>query len=168
MNKKQILGLLNYLYADLDNKKISNEKLMVWLDQFSDVPVELARKTAKYMYSTQKIYGVPKVSDFQLALDTVQAKLSGKATPAEAFGLVLKAVRRFGYYQQEKAIASLPRQIALTVKCIGWKEICTTTEIGVLRAQFERAYSQLSESSKAKQIISQIENSLDKKLIEGN
>ena len=61
-------------------------------------------------------------------------------TPEEAWGEVIKAIARYGYCGKPEFSSPL---IANAVECIGWRDMCMSENIGVERAHFMRAYSNL-------------------------
>jgi hypothetical protein len=66
-------------------------------------------------------------------------------TSSEAWGEVTRAIRNYGYYRGEEALASLSPTTAQVVRYMGWREICMSEDIGVIRGQFLRMYAQVAE-----------------------
>ena len=58
----------------------------------------------------------------------------------EAWGIVLRAVREYGYNNGREAMDSMPPVVAQTVRDMGWLELCMSENISVDRGQFRRAY----------------------------
>jgi len=61
----------------------------------------------------------------------------------EAWGLVRRAIARYGYPQGSEAVAWLEEQdpqAAETVRNLGWLQICHSEKEDVIRAQFREAY----------------------------
>lgn len=63
-----------------------------------------------------------------------------RLSAAEAWGEVICQVESIGYYG--KPVFSTPI-IEKAVKCVGWRNICMSENIGVERAHFMRAYESL-------------------------
>jgi len=62
-----------------------------------------------------------------------------RLSPAEAWGLVLAEVRRTGVHGRP----NLPGLVGRAVDIVGWREICTSEHVDVVRAQFCRVFEQL-------------------------
>lgn len=58
----------------------------------------------------------------------------------EAWGMVLSAMKKFGWSREHDALKALPDSVARCVKNIGWQEMCCSEDIGVLRGQFRAMY----------------------------
>ena len=58
----------------------------------------------------------------------------------DAWGMVLKAVRAYGYMQEAEALESLPEPCRSVVKIIGWQNICRSENIMAERAFFRDSY----------------------------
>lgn len=74
-------------------------------------------------------------------------------TAAEAWGNVTKAIRRFGWYREEEALASLNEKTRAAVKSMGWKSICESEEPEIVRSQFRKAYETMAARAKEQAMI---------------
>lgn len=72
---------------------------------------------------------------------------------AEAYGEVLKAVRVYGMYKESEAMASLTPLTKKVVEQIGYKDICTSTNLETIRAQFRMAYQIQAEEIKKNNLL---------------
>ena len=60
---------------------------------------------------------------------------------AEAWGLALKAVQRYGARRESEGLASLPEHVRRVVKFFGWRELClSTSSIDIVRGEFLKMY----------------------------
>lgn len=66
----------------------------------------------------------------------------------EAWGMVLQAIRKFGYNNESAALESLPQMVAETVKSMGWLELCMSENAAVDRGQFRKAYEARAQRKK--------------------
>jgi hypothetical protein len=62
---------------------------------------------------------------------------------AEAWGELMQAVHRHGYYHPEEGLAGLSPRARSVAEMIGWSEINLCEELGVMRGQFLRMYEQV-------------------------
>lgn len=113
------------LMAQLWEKKFKNYTL----DQVSNAIDNLTSKS-KYMPSISEILS-------EITLNTTpQLKLN----PYSEWENVLKAVRKYGTYGEEKALASLGEPTSTIVRQMGWYNICTSEAIEWKRKQFEEMF----------------------------
>ena len=58
----------------------------------------------------------------------------------DAWGMVLKAVRTYGYMREAEALESFPEPCRSVVKNIGWQNICQSENLVAERAFFRDSY----------------------------
>jgi len=110
----------------------------LWMKMLEDIPYEVAENALMKVMATNRFF--PTVAEIReaAALITTPELL----THAEAWSEVLKAVRKYGTYDYEKGMASLPDVVRQVVRMIGWREICLSEQPDVIRGQFRMAYEQ--------------------------
>jgi hypothetical protein len=101
-----------------------------------DLDVATAQKAAM-MHMSRSVYP-PTVADIRDAA----ARISGPQLmdAIEAWEQVTKAVKRYGYYREAEAMASMNEDVAQMTKRFGWSEICMNDNPDTLRAQFRMAW----------------------------
>lgn len=108
-----------------------------WYELVRDLPRELVAEAIK-SYAASHVFA-PSIAEIRAeALKAVNPALSIGAD--EAWGLVHKAISRFGYSRQRDALDSMPPPVARCVERFGWREICLSEEQDVVRGQFRRAF----------------------------
>lgn len=108
-----------------------------WHSMLEDEPAEMVAMALKKHAATNK--WAPAIAEI---LETI-GRIKYPETyidPDEAWGMVMHAVRKFGYYHPEEAFASLPSIVASTVRTYGWRDLCLSENLGVDRGQFRKAY----------------------------
>lgn len=65
-------------------------------------------------------------------------------TKSEAWELVMLLVTKHGTYSRPRVEDELTQSV---VNSIGWREICTSTNVDTIRAQFFRLYDELAEKT---------------------
>jgi len=135
IGKLMFLALANFPRLQ---EKDMGPTIALWEKMLSDIPYEVAEKALVKVLSTAKFF--PTVAEIREAASS----LVNPAIPsaAEAWGEVIQAIRRYGYYREEQALAHMSPATAQVVRWIGWKEICTCEEPDVIRGQFRRAYDE--------------------------
>jgi len=89
-----------------------------------------------------------------IALIRDKALNRGNITAGEAWAIVLSSVSSIGGYGTPRFEDDI---IARTVECVGWKDICRSTKIGIERAHFIKAFEQLkTRDSKNKVLLPEV------------
>jgi hypothetical protein len=131
----------------------------LWFSQLRDIPAEIAEKALNEWVRTQK--WSPSISDIRAAAaDQVSGEL---LSWSDAWQQVLTAVRRFGFYRQKEALASLDDLTLKTVQRIGFTAICNTDNPAVERANFRMIYEQLAQRHRRDQTAHSIALLMEKR-----
>lgn len=139
MTKADLSKIMSYLFADFD-AELRPEKLAVWWDQFQHIEARAGWAAARLLLA-RKSYGLPKAQDFAAALQRVMG--GGERCGCDAFELAYKAAGRFGRYQKEAGLASLPPLVAKAAALFGWEALCACESPDLERGQFTRIYESL-------------------------
>ncbi|MDD3655114.1 MAG: replicative helicase loader/inhibitor [Desulfotomaculaceae bacterium] len=140
MTKAEVAKLLAFITATYPNIEIRQGTVEAWHEMLGDLPYHSARVAVKKVLAEQEIPYLPAIGKIRVAV----AELTNPriASAAEAWGEVVQAIRRYGYYREKQALASLSPATAQVVKWLGWQELCTCEEVDVIRGQFRRAYDE--------------------------
>ena len=71
----------------------------------------------------------------------------------DAWGMVLKAVRTYGYMREAEALESFPEPCRTVVKNIGWQNICQSENPVAERAFFRDSYGAKSAARKKENVL---------------
>ena len=123
-----------------DPAKVANTA-EVWTMLLEDLPAQLVLVAVKKHCLTSRF--PPTIAEIREAA-TVTANPALQTTAAEAWGEVIQAIRRYGMYREEEALASFSEHTRTVVKTIGWKELCICEEPDVIRGQFRKAYETMA------------------------
>lgn len=135
---KQLVGLAAANFPALQDKDMRPTAIL-WQKMLEDIPYEVAEKAVLKVIATNRHF--PTVAEIRSAVAEIMQP-DGIA-PGEAWGLVLETVRRYGFYRQKEALASLPEDVATAVRHLGWQEICLSEQPEIVRAQFMKVYEQV-------------------------
>lgn len=111
---------------------------------FPDVAVAIKKLALESPYPPTVHEIVKRISELHLA---------NIPNEAEAYGEVLRAVRVYGMYKEEEALASLTPLTRKVTEQIGFKDICQTQNIDTIRAQFRMAYQTQAEEIKKNNLL---------------
>jgi hypothetical protein len=148
MTKSEIKVLIQWATANFPNMQERDMRptAALWEKMLADMPYEVAEKALMKVLATAKFF--PTVAEIRAA--AVEITQPAMPTAAEAWGEVVQAIRRYGYYQEADAMASLSPAVAQVVSFIGWRNICASDEPEIIRAQFRKAYE--TQSSREKEM----------------
>jgi hypothetical protein len=136
MTRAEFAAVMAYLAAGT-GKTISDEGMEVYFDLLGDLPLEILQLAAKRALLEGQYPVFPPAGTLRkLAVEVMRPVMSS----IEAWGLLLKAIRRFGYEKEHKALASLPEPVAQVAERMGWQCLCDSDAPDVIRAQFCKAF----------------------------
>jgi len=138
MTPEEVSRLLVLAVANFPNlqDKDMEPTAMLWQKMLSDMPYQLAENALVKVLATSKFF--PSVAEIREAAS--QLTQPAQMTAIDAWGEVLKAIRYYGFYREKEAMAFLPPEVANLVRKFGWREICTSEQPEVIRAQFRMAW----------------------------
>jgi hypothetical protein len=138
MNRKEIINLLGIATANFPNlqQKEMKPTAVLWEKALADISYEVAEKAVIKVLSTSKFF--PTIAEIREA--SVQITQPRTIDAIEAWGLIIQAIRKYGYYNEGNAIRSLPEEVAEMVRHFTWRELCLNENPDTLRAQFRMAW----------------------------
>lgn len=125
----------------------------LWYAMLGDLEYGPCEVAVKKLIATREF--PPKISEIR----SMYVQVVGERLPApgEAWELAAKAVQKYGPYQAEAGMASLPEIVRKAVESIGYMQLCTSDNITADRAHFFRVYGELcSRKAEEKQTPAQI------------
>ena len=171
MTKGEVAKLLAVLAASYPKFEVDDLKVQVWYEMLGDLDYAVASMAVKKIIMQNTF--PPAIAEVRKAA----AELTNpeNLTSSEAWGEVTRAIRNYGYYREGEALASMSPTTAQVVRYMGWREICMSEDIGVIRGQFLRMYEQIATREQEKQLLSptmqaeikKIAKKYDIRLIEG-
>lgn len=123
--------------------EISREMVDMWHTLLQDLDYREAVTAVAALISENPQYP-PTIGQIRGRL--ARAKLGGMSSE-EAFSLIRKAVRDYGSYREQEAIASLPAELQTVVKRHGFGYFCEMSRdnITTYAAQFRREWDAIAE-----------------------
>ena len=143
------------------------DALEIWFQLLKDLPYEVCNVAIqKYMMTETKI---PTIADIRNLCAGVVA--GEKPIWSDGWEEVMMSIRRYGSYNEEKALESMSDITKQCVRRLGYQNLCRSEAIEVDRANFRMIFEQIAnrEHEKAKlpsgmqQLIASIQ---EKKLLE--
>ena len=140
MNKKEFAIFASALrtYYPKENILPNEQALELWFKQLQDIPYDVAEVTLNKWVATNK--WSPSIADIrEQATDLTQG---GAKDWGDAWQDVLRAISKYGSYEELKALESLDETTRKVVKRLGFRNLCFSEEIQVDRANFRMIYEQ--------------------------
>ncbi len=142
MNAEEFRPIMAYLQICSD-REFDDHALNVWFDALKDLSADAVQTAAKrFVLEDGERLTVAKIR--RLATEAIHGKLPGHG---DAFEVVMRAVRRLGSYDSERAMAALPPIVQTAVRqCGGFSVFCDSppNERNTLRAQFRMAFEDIA------------------------
>ncbi len=119
--------------------------LEVWYEMLKDLTFDQAKAAVQRHAYTNK--WCPSIAELREQVVGIQ---SDKHDWADGWEEVLRAIRRFGYMNEGKALESMSEMTREVVKRLGWKQICQSeqSELTAIRANFRMIYEEKKGSLK--------------------
>ena len=128
-------------YYSRENILPNEQAMELWFRQLQDIPFPVAEAILAKWVATNK--WSPSIADIRDGVAEIQ---NGGPAPdwGEAWDQAMNAIRRFGSYDEDGALASLPPLTRETVRRLGYKSLCWSENQVADRANFRQVYEILS------------------------
>lgn len=151
MKKTEVVQLLAVINAAFPNMQITEMTVDLWHELLGDIEFNVA-KTAVKKLILESPYP-PTIADIRKQVAEITTQPDDRIDAAEAWGEVLRAIRHHGYYCEKEALESMSPRTAKVVQYMGWREICLSTDIDVVRGQFMKMYNAVTEREKQERLL---------------
>lgn len=150
LNREDFAAVIAYLGAGV-GKSFSAEQAEVYFDLLGDLPLPILQAAARQALMESIYPTIPTPG----ALRQIALRLMNPDVPAavEAWDLVRRAILRYGYAQEARALATLPEPVANAARLLGWVSLCDSTCVETCRAQFTKAYDALVQRSQRESLM---------------
>ena len=137
MNKEEFAKVMAYL-GTIYNKQFTSQELTVWYSFFHNVDNNSFKVVIKNLAEKNKYMpSIAEVKSEILRIKNPELKLNAE----EQWGEVLKAIRKYGYYQPDKALQSLCPYTREIVERMNFQEICKSENINWDRKVFIETFN---------------------------
>lgn len=112
-------------------------------------------------------------STFPPSIAEIREKCTARLSPmvsdwGEAWEEVQRAVRHYGYYREEEALASLSRLTVVAVRRMGFRNLCMSENPIADRAHFQRMYEGMVKEEKRQTQLPEFVSTERSRLIKAN
>ncbi|MGV8168145.1 MAG: replicative helicase loader/inhibitor [Alkaliphilus sp.] len=148
-----ILGILKTayprFYINLSEEAVK-ETILLWHEMLSDYTLQTVKIATKKLIA-EMIYP-PTIADVRASLVEITTK-KPVLDASEAWGQIKKAIAKYGYYQEKKALERMNDEVREIVMRFGFKNLCMSENQMADRAHFIKLYDRyVVEEKRQKQI----------------
>ena len=143
MNKKEfaILAMALQTYYPRENLLPNEQAMELWFNQLQDIPYQIAETGLQKWVALNK--WSPSIADIrEMASDIVNGEIPNFG---DAWEEVCRAIRHFGSYRADEALASLSPLARKATERIGFTNLCMSENPSADRANFRMIYENLAE-----------------------
>ena len=134
------------------------DSIKIWFQMLSDLDYKVASMAIQKYMVTGKY--PPTIADIRE--QATHISVGDKPLWSDGWEEVVMAIRRYGSYQEAKALESMSELTRTAVKRLGFRNICMSENIMADRANFRMIYEQLADRSyNAKQIPVKLSNLIE-------
>lgn len=158
-NEFSMFSMALKTYYPRENLLPNTQAMELWFKQLQDIPYTVAETALNKWVAVNK--WSPSIADIRAEAAEIK---NGEAPDwGEGWESVLDAIRRYGSYRVDEAMASFDQVTRRCVERIGFLNICQSENIAVDRANFRTLYEQLAEKEqKHRQMPKMLEQLIQK------
>jgi len=138
VNREEFAAVASALHSAYGKSNIMPDEsaLNLWYGMLKDIDYAICRNAVTQLISQNKFS--PTIAEIREKCAAITAERLPEWD--EAWGMVLMAIRKYGYMREMDALESLPDAVRGIVKRMGYQNICQSENISVERANFREAY----------------------------
>lgn len=166
MNESEFELVAAAIKASYPNSKVLPDKyaMRTWYRALMDLDFHVVENAVWEHISTSVF--PPSIAEIR---EKCTARLSPMVTDwGEAWEEVLQAIRKYGSYREEEAVASLSRLAAVAVRRMGFKNLCQSENPVADRAHFQRIYEGMVKEEKRQTQLPEFVRTERSRMIESN
>ncbi len=140
MTKMQFAVIATAIKASYPASKVmeSDQEMDFWYKMLADLESAVVENAVMEYMCTKKF--PPSIAEIrELCIDRIAR---GIPSADEAWGVVQKAMSRYGHYNPEAAFATMDDITLAIVKNLGWSRLCSSENVTADRANFRMAYEE--------------------------
>lgn len=158
-NEFSMFSMALKTYYPRENLLPNTQAMELWFKQLQDIPYTVAETALNKWVAVNK--WSPSIADIRAEAAEIK---NGEAPDwGEGWESVIAAIRRYGSYRVDEAMASFEPVTRKCVERIGFLNICQSENIAADRANFRTLYEQLAEKEqKNKQMPKMLKTLIEK------
>lgn len=162
-NEFSMFSMALKTYYPRENLLPNTQAMELWFKQLQDIPYAVAETALNKWVAVNK--WSPSIADIRAEAAEIK---NGEAPDwGEGWESVIAAIRRYGSYRVDEAMASFEPITRKCVERIGFLNICQSENIAADRANFRTLYEQLAEKEQKHRQVPEVINRLVEKIQSG-
>jgi hypothetical protein len=153
VNKSEITKLIAICSINYRNfPEAGKEQMLIelWQNMLQDVDFHTAEFAVK-KFMSESVFP-PTIADIRQRIADITRPR--RVSPIEAWGNVTKVIRKYGSYNEQKALDELDTMTRRTVQYFGYRELCISENPMVDRAHFLKMYESMTERENKNNLLS--------------
>lgn len=151
MNKEEFVKALTFLTVAY-NKEFTSEQTGIWYEFFKEDNINTFKTAIKRVVSKNKY--IPSIAEIKQEMALISTP-SLQLDPDEEWETVLIAIRKYGYYKQLEALATLKPLTKHIVKIIGWGRLCSSESIQWEKKEFIEIFKNKKDNAEEVAMLSE-------------
>lgn len=143
LSRTDFAAVMAYLAAGM-GKPVPAETAEVYYDLLGDLPLPALQAAARLVLLQHHYATFPPVALLRQEAVKVMAGAEGVMAGAEAWEIVRRLIARYGWSGGRQAFEQMPPLVRRAADCLGWTEMCDSTQPEVCRVQFMRAFDAIA------------------------
>lgn len=151
MNDREFATIASAIKAAWPSANIMPDKQSkeVWYTMLADLDYPICLNAVKQLMSTNIFPpSIAEIRQKYLCIREIPEKDWG-----DAWKSVQKAIGSYGYMREEEAMESFDERTRITVKRLGWRNICHSENIVADRANFRMIYEAMQKSDRESKLL---------------
>ena len=136
-------------YYPRENLLPNQQAMELWYQELADIPYNVA-SAALRSYVQQNKFS-PTISEIRSMAGEV--KQGDMPDWSEGWEQVMRSIRRYGMYNEAKALESMDDMTRTVVQRMGFQNLCLSENVSVERANFRQIYEQVAERKKKENLM---------------
>lgn len=139
--KSEAIKIIGVLAASFPSAKISSETISAYAQQLDDLPIALLDLAARQCAADCKFF--PTMAELRERAAAIT--MPARGTAADAWGDVMVAMKRVGYYGQPMFDNPITAKVVFNMD---WQALCSSENVIADRAHFMKMYDAMVEREK--------------------
>lgn len=136
----KIASAINTYYPK-DKPFVNDAAVQLWYEEFRELPYEDVVAALRRHVNTSK--WCPTIAELK---EAVVKNTAGERDWGQHWNRAVKAIQRYGVYQEEEALASLDPLTEQIVRRLGYKDLCRSENQMADRANFRMVFEQVTDN----------------------
>lgn len=146
--EQTILNVLDMLHANWPRETATRERALLYCRLLADIPDDVLQAACLQVIASARFF--PAIAELREAALAMTPEVDGLPTAGEAWGEVLREIKRTGTDQWQGPPRFSHPLVDTAMRAMGWRNICLSEDGMADRAHFMRIYDALRQRESAR------------------